>query len=56
MHLALVGTLLGAALGAGYAWVGVNALLSEFTSAPLVLTPFVMAKGVSRHRVVGGAS
>lgn len=35
--LALVGTLLGAALGAGYAWVGVNALLGEFTTAPLVL-------------------
>lgn len=35
--LPLVGTLLGAAPGAGYAWVGVNPLLGEFTTAPLVL-------------------
>ena len=57
VHLALVGTLLGAALGAGYAWVGVNPLLSEFTSAPLVLTPLrldvVLFEVISAFGTVG---
>lgn len=51
--LALVGTLLGAVLGAGYAWVGVTALLGEFTDAPLVL-PWSQLLVVGAGAVVAG--
>ncbi|QNF95604.1 ABC transporter permease [Janibacter sp. YB324] len=51
--LAVVGTLLGAVLGAGYAWVGVTALLGEFTDAPLVL-PWSQLLAVGAGAVIAG--